>query len=96
MDIQPRYTKIAKTIQTMYGLVVLEEPNGFPPNETNLYCITPNGKLVWSAEKPEARTLYSRVRLTEDGTTLSTYTIGGHACDLEPGTGKILSQASIQ
>ena len=96
MDIQPRYTKISKTIQTMYGLVVLEEPNGFPRNETNLYCITPNGKLVWSAEKPEARTLYSRVRLTEDGTTLSTYTIGGHACDLEPGTGKILSQASIQ
>ena len=96
MDIEPRHTKIDKTIQTMYGLVVLEDPNGFPRNEINLYCITPNGKLVWKAEKPEPNTLYSRMRLTDDGAILSTYTIGGHACDLEPGTGKILSKTSIQ
>lgn len=95
MDIEPRYTRIEKTIQTMYGLIVLENPNGFPRSEINLYCITPNGKIVWEAEKPDPQTLYSRVRLTEDGAILSTYTTGGHACDLEPGTGRILSKASI-
>ncbi len=83
MDIQPLHTKVDKTIQTMYGLVVLEDPNGFPRGESNLYCISPNGKIVWKAEKPDAYTLYSRMRLNEDGASLSTYTIGGHACELE-------------
>ena len=96
MDIQPQHTKVEKFIQTMYGLVVLEDPNGFPRGESNLYCISTTGKSVWAAEKPDPNTLYSRVRLNEDGATLSTYTIGGHACELELGTGKILSKTSIQ
>jgi hypothetical protein len=96
MDIQPQHTKVDKSIQTMYGLVVLEDPNGFPRGESNLYCVSPNGKIVWRAEKPDAYTLYSRMRLNEDGSSLSTYTIGGHACELELGTGKILSKTSIQ
>ena len=96
MDIQPQHTKVEKSIQTMYGFVVLEDPNGFPRGESNLYCISPNGKILWKAEKPDASTLYSRMRLNEDGASLSTYTIGGHACELELGTGKILSKTSIQ
>jgi hypothetical protein len=36
------------------------------------------------------------VRLNEDGTTLSTYTTGGHACDLELNTGKLVSQSTIK
>lgn len=96
MDIQPQHTKVDKSIQTMYGFVVLEDPNGFPRAESNLYCVSPNGKILWKAEKPDASTLYSRMRLNEDGASLSTYTIGGHACELELGTGKILSKTSIQ
>ncbi len=96
MEINPLHTKIDKSIQTMHGYVILENPDGFPRGESNLYCISANGKIVWKAEKPSADTLYSRVRFNEDGMTLSTYTINGHACDLDPGTGKILSQTSIQ
>ncbi|HMD82448.1 MAG TPA: hypothetical protein VKE92_14125 [Anaerolineales bacterium] len=96
MDIQPQYTKVDKSIQSMYGLLVLEDPNGFPRAESNLYCVSPNGKILWKAEKPDSNTLYSRMRLNEDGASLSTYTIGGHACELELGTGKILSKTSIQ
>ena len=96
MDIQPQHTKVDKSIQTMYGFVVLEDPNGFPRGESNLYCVSPNGKIVWKAEKPDPNTLYSRVRLNEDGATISTYTIGSHACELELGTGKIVSKTSIQ
>lgn len=96
MDIQPRHTKLEKTIQTMYGLIVLESPEGFPRDECNLYCIASNTKMFWKAEKPDPNTLYSRVRLNADGDTLSTYTIGGHACELELGTGKILSQSTIK
>jgi len=96
MDIQPLHTKIEKTIQTMFGHIVLESPNGFPRSESNLYCVSPNGKLVWKAEKPDFNALFSRVRLNEDGNTFSAYTIGGHACELELKTGKLISYTSIK
>ncbi|MDQ2690613.1 MAG: hypothetical protein M3Y68_01130 [Chloroflexota bacterium] len=96
MEIQPLHTKIEKSIQTVYGTVVLESPSGFPRGESNLYCVSPMGKIVWQAEKPEQYTLYSRVKLNEDGNTLSTYTLGAHACELELKTGKILSKMGIQ
>lgn len=96
MDVKPLHTKIEKSIQTIVGTILLENPDQFPRGDTNLYCITPAGKIVWMAEKPEPYTLYTRVKLNEDGATLSTYTLGGHACDLELSTGKILSKASIQ
>jgi len=95
-DIKPLHTKVDKSIQTSYGTVVLENATGFPRGESNLYCISAEGKIVWKAEKPDSYTLYSKVKFNEDGLTLSTYTVGGHACDLELKTGKILSKMSIQ
>lgn len=94
MEIQPLRTQIEKTIQTMLGLVVLEHPNGFPRSESNLYLVTPGGKILWKAEKPDPNTLYSRVRLNDDQ-TLSAYTTGGHACDLELKTGKLIEFTRI-
>jgi hypothetical protein len=96
MDIQPLHTKIDKTIQSTYGTIVLEDPMNYPRGESNLYCVSADGKIVWYAEKPDPYTLYSRVRFNEDGMTLSTYTLSGHACDLETKSGKILSKTSIQ
>ena len=96
MDPQPLHTKIDKTMQTTPGLVVLESPNGFPRHDSNLYCIGSNDKIVWKAEKPDPNTLYSRVRLSDDGDNISAYTVGGHACELELRTGKLISQTSIK
>jgi hypothetical protein len=96
MEIQPLHTTVEKTIQTLFGWVVLESTGGFPKTESNLYCTAPDGKIMWRAEKPDPYTLYSRVKFSEDGATLSTYTLGGHACDLDLRTGKILSKTSIQ
>jgi hypothetical protein len=96
MDTQPLHTKIDKIIQTRVGLVILEVPDRFPHTESNLYCLASNDKIVWKAEKPDPNTLFSRVRLNEDGATLSTYTTGGHACDLELNTGKLVSQSTIK
>ncbi len=96
MEIKPIHTKVEKFIQTMYGVIVLEAPAGFPTSETNLYCITADGKTIWKAEKPAPYTLYSRVRLNEDGVSISTYTLSGHACDLDLASGKILSKTHIQ
>ena len=96
MDIQPLHTKINKTIQTTHGNIVLEEPAGFPRGESNLYHIAGDGEMIWKAEKPDPYTLYSRMRIGDDGITLSTYTLGGHACDIDLKSGKILSKTSIQ
>jgi len=96
MDIQPLHTKIEKSLQSSYGTIVLEHYSGFPRNESNLYCVNQDGKIAWFAEKPDSSTLYSRVGFNEDGVTIATYTINGHACDLDPKTGKILSKTSIQ
>ena len=96
MEPQPLHTKVEKTIQTSYGTIVLESPAGFPRAESNLYCVAQDGKIVWKAEKPEPSTLYSRVKLNEDGATLSTYTLSSHACELDPSTGKIISKTGIQ
>ena len=96
MEIQPLYTKVEKSIQTLFGVVILESTNGFPKNESNLYCASADGKIVWKAEKPDSYTLYSRMKLNDDSATLSTYTLSGHACELDLKTGKILSKTSIQ
>jgi hypothetical protein len=96
MELQPLRTKIDKTIQSTPGFIVLENASGFPRSESNLYCVAQNGKTVWKAEKPDASTLYSRVRLNEDGDTISAYTIGGHACELELRTGRLISHTSIK
>jgi hypothetical protein len=96
MEIKPLHTKVDKSIQTRRGTVVLESSHEFPRGESNLYCVSADEKVIWLAEKPDPYTLYSRVKLNEDGVTLSTYTLSGHACELDLETGKILSKTSIQ
>jgi len=91
MDVEPLYTKIDKSIQVNAGVIVLENHQGFPRNESNLYLIGQSGKIIWKAEKPDISTLFSRVKLNEDGETFSAYTVNGHACDLELKTGKLIS-----
>ena len=94
--IEPLYTEIEKTIQTNVGRVILENHTGFPSSESNLYCRTENGKVVWHAEKPEAISLYTRVKLDEENFTLSAYANTGHACEIDLATGKLISKASIK
>ena len=91
MEINPLYTKIEKMIQVNAGVIVLENPSGFPRNETNLYLIGLDGKIIWNAEKPEPSTFFTRVKLNDDGRTFSAYTLNSQACELELKTGKLIS-----
>lgn len=95
IEIEPLHTKVLKTIQTMLGIVVLEEHHGFPFNETNLYCVGQDGKVVWKADKPEPAGLYNRVMLNPDGNTLSAYAITGQACEIDLTNGDLISQVKI-
>lgn len=96
MEIKPLHTKVDKTIQILHGTIVLENAEGFPRSDCNLYCISLEGAMIWKAEKPDPSTLYSRVKLNEDGASLSTYTLNSVACELDLATGKILSKTGIQ
>ena len=92
--IEPSHTQVQKTIQTMVGTIVLEDPNNFPRDKSNLYCLGPKGELVWQAEKPESAGLYNRVKLNMDD-TLSAYAVTGQSCELDLRTGRLISQAKI-
>jgi hypothetical protein len=94
--IQPRHTKIEKVINTRMGNIILESASRFPFDESNLYCAEENGQILWHAEKPAPDALYTRVKLNEDGETISAYTTGGHACELELKTGKLISQVGLK
>jgi hypothetical protein len=96
MDVEALYTQIEKRIEITAGTIILENPGGFPRNETNLYLVNRNGEIIWKAEKPEPGTSFSRVKLNEDGDTFSAYTLGGHACEFELRSGKLISFTRIQ
>lgn len=95
-DIQPLHTKVEKVISLSIGSIILENPSGYPLRESNLYCLSRGGEVIWYAEKPAPDTLFNRVRLNEDGDTLSAYTTGRHACELDLKTGKLISQLGFQ
>ncbi len=92
----PRHTKIEKVIAVKGGIVILEDHNRFPLNESNLYSVTETGEAMWVAERPAPDTHYTKVKLDDDGKTLSAYTTGRHACELELKTGKLLSQIEFK
>ena len=94
-EIEPLHTQVQKTIQMKVGMVVLEDPDGFPRNESNLYYLGKNGEMIWQAEKPEPEGLYSRVMLNPDGRTLSAYAVTGQACEIDLLSGKLISQAKL-
>lgn len=95
MQIVPVHTKIEKLIEVKKGIVVMENPDGFPVGEVNIYMVGPNGELLWKAEKPAPKALFTKIKLNEDA-TLSTFTSGGQFCDLNVDTGKIISSSNFR
>ncbi|MCQ3937975.1 MAG: hypothetical protein DPW18_13125 [Chloroflexi bacterium] len=95
MEIVPIYTKIEKIIEIKTGTVVMESPNGFPIEESNLYMISPAGETLWKAEKPDSKILFAKVKLN-DNYTISTFTTNGLFCDINLETGKIISSSSFR
>jgi len=95
LNSEPLHTAIDKIIQTKVGMVVLENLTGFPVSESNLYCLSENGELLWKAEKPVPTSLYNRVSLNPEGLTLSAYANTSHACEIDLATGKLISQVAF-
>ena len=94
MQITPLHTSIEKLIELKRGVVVLENPNGFPLNESNLYLVAPNGDILWKAEKPAGNAIFTKVRLNEDS-SISTFTNSGQFCEIDIEIGKIISSSNF-
>lgn len=94
--LQPRHTKIEKAIAVRNGNVILEDHNRYPLHKSNLYLVSETGELIWEAERPAPDAHYIRVKLNDDGDTLSAYTTGRHACELDLKTGKLLSKLEFK
>ena len=95
MQITPLFTSIEKLVELKKGTIVLENPTGFPPSETNLYMLSPEGDTLWKAEKPTPNILYTKLRLNDDS-TISTFTNNGQFCEIDMETGKIISSSNFQ
>lgn len=95
MIIQPLHTKVERTIQVNAGVIVLESPGGYPRDESNLYLLAADSRILWKAETPEAGAYFSRVKLNDDGKSFSAYTISGHACELDLKTGRLIAFTKI-
>ena len=95
-EVEPRHTKIVKTIEVSTGKAILEDHNRYPLGESNLYFVSRNGEVLWHAERPAPDAHYIRVRLNEDGKSLSAYTTGRHACEIDLKSGKLLKQIEFR
>lgn len=95
MEIHPLHTSVEKLIELKKGVVVMENPVGFPINESNLYMLAPNGDILWKAEKPAQNILFTKMKLNEDF-SISTFTNSGQFCDIDIETGKVLSSSNFQ
>ena len=95
MEINPLYTKIEKLIELRKGIVVMENPEGFPVAESNIYMLDTNGQTLWKAENPKSGALFTRVRLNEDA-SLSTFTSDAQFCELDSENGRIISSSNFR
>ena len=95
-ELKPRHTQIAKVIEVSSGKAILEDYNRYPLAECNLYFLSPGGELLWHAERPAPDAHYIRARLNEDGRSLSAYTTGRHACEIDLKTGRLLNQIEFK
>ena len=95
-DEAPRHTKITKVISVPAGKAILEDYTRYPADVSNLYFLNESGELVWYAERPAPETHYIRVKLSQDGRTLSGYTTDSTACEIDIKSGKLLSQIAFK
>jgi hypothetical protein len=88
----PIGTSIVQALRIDSGIVVREDYYQFPRGQSNVYLLTENFVLVWSAELPWQRDVYANdVFPTMEG-LLSCASWDGMSCTIHPETGHILKK----
>ena len=90
MELIPRHTQIVETIQTRFGLLAREEYFQFPEDESNLYMISPDGVLLWVAERVMEGDVYANPIVRIDQAQISCASWKGYDCEIDLRSGKLL------
>ena len=87
----PVGTSIVQVLANGCNIVVREDYYQFPRGQSNVYCMTEDFELVWSAELPYANDVYANpVTITPEGLHCASWDC--MSCTLSPETGRILKK----
>lgn len=86
---EPIGTSIVQVLPLGENLVVREDYYNFPPDKSNVYCLSPYFEFIWSAELPRQRDAYAnQVVALEDWLYCASW--DGMSCTLDPKNGRIV------
>ena len=89
---EPIGTSIVQALPIGSRVVVREDYYEFPRGQSNVYCLTEDFDLAWTAELPWQNDIYANpVIPTQDG-FLSCASWDGMSCTLHPETGRIIKK----
>ena len=87
----PIGTSVVQVLANGPNIVVREDYYQFPRGQSNVYCLTNDFELVWSAELPSQNDVYANpVKATPEALFCSSWDC--MSCTLSPETGRILKK----
>lgn len=87
----PIGTSVVQVLPYARNIIVMENYREFPSGQSNVYCLTENFELVWSAELPSAYDVYANsIEATPTGLQCASWDCCD--CTLYPQTGRILKK----
>jgi hypothetical protein len=93
MQLHPRHTMIAETVETPWGVLVREDHFQYPESDSNLYMVDGNGALLWFAERAIEGDAYSNPvqRISEGLVRCASWR--GFDCEIDLKDGKLARAA---
>lgn len=88
----PIGSSIVQTVPIGSRVVVREDYYEFPRGQSNIYCLTEDFDLAWSAELPWKNDIYANPIITTPDGFLSCASWDGMSCTLHPETGCIIKK----
>ena len=88
----PLGTSIVQTLLVGSNVVVREDYYEFPRGQSNVYCLTENFDLAWSAELPWQNDVYANPVIPTQEGFLSCASWDGMSCTIHPETGRIIKK----
>jgi outer membrane protein assembly factor BamB len=88
---RPIGTSIVQALSVGSNIVLREDYYQFPRGQSNVYCLTKDFELVWSAELPGQDDVYANPIVPTSG-GLFCAAWGGMDCTLDRETGRILQK----
>jgi hypothetical protein len=87
----PVGTSVVQALVVGSRLIVREDYYGYPPGQSNVYCLTDDFGLVWFAELPTRNDAFANPLILDSEGRLSSASWGGITCSIDIETGCIIT-----